>query len=177
MSNRTCVEDDCGIAIPIEARVRVLRCRPHQRERELAAKREYNLTYAANRLSVPDRCIADGCERDSWSRKMCRMHYRRWDRANGGSHPPSDSTPRGWAANRFSQYGITEDDYDRMLIQQGGNCAICSVAMSSPFIDHNHATGAVRALLCRHCNSALGFLRDSPRVAIEAAQYLKRHSA
>lgn len=54
-------------------------------------------------------------------------------------------------------YGITIEDYDRMLEEQGGLCAICR---NPPItyrlaVDHDHDTGAVRGLLCPPCNRAL----------------------
>jgi hypothetical protein len=42
-------------------------------------------------------------------------------------------------------------------------------------VDHDHATGRVRALLCHVHNTALGMLQDDPKMAEEAAAYLHRH--
>ena len=44
------------------------------------------------------------------------------------------------------------------------------------FIDHNHKTNKVRALLCLHCNSAIGFLREDVNVAKKVIEYLKEHN-
>lgn len=75
------------------------------------------------------------------------------------------------------RYGITPDDYDRMLAEQGGLCAICrqperSNRNRSLAVDHNHRTGLVRGLLCSHCNRAIGLLADDPTRLIRALAYL-----
>ncbi|KKL81777.1 hypothetical protein LCGC14_1991340 [marine sediment metagenome] len=71
-------------------------------------------------------------------------------------------------------YGITLEDYERMLKEQGGGCAICGVAPKklSHAVDHNHKTGKVRGILCHMCNRGLAFFRDKPERLTEAAAYL-----
>lgn len=69
---------------------------------------------------------------------------------------------------------MTPEQYDAMLSEQAGRCAICQDRPPRLYIDHDHATGEVRGLLCNRCNVALGFLRDSPEAAIAAAMYLSR---
>src|ERR1700676_774643 len=58
------------------------------------------------------------------------------------------------------QYGITFEEYNTMFESQGGCCAICKVHQSNfqkrLYIDHNHKTGKVRALLCVNCNMLIG---------------------
>ncbi len=75
-------------------------------------------------------------------------------------------------------YGITEEDYQRMLAEQGGACAICrtkSPGRRTRFsIDHCHATGKVRGLLCTQCNIGIGYLKDSEERLIAAAAYLRK---
>jgi hypothetical protein len=72
-------------------------------------------------------------------------------------------------------YGLSVEDYDAMLERQGGVCAICKRKPERPlFVDHCHATGKVRGLLCHGCNSALGFMCDDPRVTAAATEYLLR---
>jgi len=77
----------------------------------------------------------------------------------------------------MSRYGITVDDYDRMLEEQGGCCAICNTDTPSGrrgrfSIDHNHETGEVRGLLCQKCNAGLGYFKDSPTILATALKYL-----
>jgi hypothetical protein len=64
-------------------------------------------------------------------------------------------------SNLKSKYGITQLDYDKMLISQNNKCAICDRDMHKYgkifCVDHNHSTGNVRGLLCDPCNYGLGF--------------------
>jgi hypothetical protein len=80
------------------------------------------------------------------------------------------------------QYGITPEDYDEMLAAQGGVCAICGQTewfidprKGTPrclSVDHCHATGKVRGLLCGRCNRSIGHFEDNPEIIARAAAYL-----
>lgn len=63
-----------------------------------------------------------------------------------------------------------------MLQTQGGLCAICRAAPAA-HVDHDHATNAVRELLCFNCNGGLGQFRDDPAVLLAAVAYLEKHRA
>ncbi|WP_164903758.1 endonuclease VII domain-containing protein [Nonomuraea polychroma] len=69
------------------------------------------------------------------------------------------------------RYGITEDDFERMLAQQGGLCAICRVVPGT-FVDHSHETGQVRGVLCFNCNNGLGHFGDNTMLLELAALFL-----
>lgn len=78
----------------------------------------------------------------------------------------------------WAKYKMTLDDYDRMVESQGGMCFLCDADdPQTPHgfwhVDHNHATGVVRKLLCSPCNLALGLFRDSPEVLRRAADYVE----
>lgn len=77
-----------------------------------------------------------------------------------------------WRANLKRYEGMTLEDWWALLIAQSGRCAICCDPMTSPHVDHNHATEAVRGLLCDHCNHGLGKFRDDPGRLRAAADYL-----
>lgn len=67
------------------------------------------------------------------------------------------------------------EKYAAMLQAQGGGCAICSSRPDHKrlSIDHDHASGAIRGLLCTACNWALGQFKDDPERFIAAAEYLR----
>jgi hypothetical protein len=72
------------------------------------------------------------------------------------------------------RYGISAAEADIMLGTQGGVCAMCRTAPAA-HVDHDHATGAVRALLCLDCNGGLGQFRDDPWLMRMAALYVEHH--
>jgi len=77
------------------------------------------------------------------------------------------------------KYGITFDDFKAMLKNQNYKCEICGIHQAELHyrmnVDHDHSTGKVRGLLCRPCNHAIGLLKDDPRNAARASEYLKLH--
>lgn len=80
--------------------------------------------------------------------------------------------------NCLRRHGITLEQRHEMYIKQKGLCGICNQFMdeNSCFIDHDHKTDKNRELLCRHCNSGLGFFKDNQIYLQKAIDYLDRHS-
>lgn len=75
------------------------------------------------------------------------------------------------------RYGLTPEQYDELAEAQGFVCALCFEACPTGkqlAVDHDHASGRVRGLLCRTCNAGLGSLKDSPELLRRAADYLDR---
>lgn len=82
-----------------------------------------------------------------------------------------------WAGALRRDYGLSVEAFDAMLIAQDGRCATCSVPFGPTratfeHVDHCHATGRVRGLLCPACNKALGLARDNPTVLFNMYLYL-----
>lgn len=76
-------------------------------------------------------------------------------------------------------YDITQEQYDKMLADQGGVCAICKKTNRKNkrlCIDHCHKTDKVRGLLCDDCNLMLGHSKDNEDVLREAISYLERNT-
>lgn len=67
----------------------------------------------------------------------------------------NDERCRAWRYKKI--YGITLEEYDKLLKEQNGLCAICKVVPVSNklAVDHDHDTGTVRGLLCPRCNRAV----------------------
>lgn len=79
---------------------------------------------------------------------------------------------RGW--RRAGIVGMSLDRFDEMQREQRGQCAICRAVPSKWVVDHDHETGAVRALLCSNCNVGLGMFGEDAQRLIAAAAYLKQ---
>lgn len=88
-------------------------------------------------------------------------------------------TPRKRDRQLHRRYGITLAQYEELLSQQAGTCAICS-RPAKPHralaVDHSHTSGSVRGLLCDPCNAALGAFQDSPKVLTRALAYLLKET-
>lgn len=74
------------------------------------------------------------------------------------------------------EYGLTLDDYDRILESQGGHCAVCDRRSNDDgtrlHVDHDHATGKVRGILCGQHNRAFGLVADDPTTLLRMLEYI-----
>jgi len=125
-----------------------------------------------------------GCERYRKNEYMNkyrienRLEIRERDNAWRKKHPD-----RVRNMNLKKIYGITNEEYDRMLIEQNYECKICKVKHqphsreSRLHIDHCHKSTKIRGLLCGQCNKGLGHFRDDPGLLLIAIAYLKKHSS
>lgn len=74
-----------------------------------------------------------------------------------------------------ARYGLRPGEYGLIKEAQAGVCAICQRARGARrrlSVDHNHATGEVRGLLCSPCNQLLGHARDDPEFFLRCVAYL-----
>ena len=69
---------------------------------------------------------------------------------------------------------ISEQQYEELSSKE--NCESCKRPLTKKCIDHDHATGKVRGVLCNNCNTALGLLYDDPEKIKALGDYLTRHS-
>ena len=91
------------------------------------------------------------------------------------AHWNSKKTPAESRAQNLKRYGLTPEAFDAMSRGQNGCCAICEQQPDHTlYVDHCHTTGAVRGLLCRKCNFAIGLLEDSPERLDAAKRYLQK---
>jgi hypothetical protein len=70
------------------------------------------------------------------------------------------------------RYGVTAEQVEAMIAEQGGVCAIC-LDRPAEHVDHDHETGEVRGVLCFTCNVGLGNFRDRPDLLDRAVHYLE----
>ena len=154
----------------------------------------------------PVECVEDGCSEPVKSKGLCKMHYQRFlrhghtryrDRKKAAKQCSIDgcgdilyakslchahyAKQRKWRAA-----GVDATRYQEMLREQGGVCAICSQPERTAdglsgkpkdlAVDHDHATGAVRALLCSACNTAIGLFNDDITLLAKAQAYVIQYS-
>lgn len=131
-------------------------------------------------------CKAYRKENVSGQRASSRKHYKK----NPGKRIAATKAwrQRNAQANRFAKFrarirsvfGITVEEWARMYDAQDRSCAICLARLEfdrSTTVDHCHATGMVRGLLCQQCNRGIGMLRDDATVLERAVEYIKNGGA
>jgi hypothetical protein len=134
-------------------------------------------TKSLDRFSPHERC-AQGVYPDC---KDCR---NAWARAKYARDPEAilvpqraarARRPRGPAGTRkLNRYGLTDEEFVRMVDEQEGRCAICGAEPDVLVVDHCHETDVVRGLLCRWCNVGLGMFREDLSALERAHSYLER---
>lgn len=102
-----------------------------------------------------------------------RLKAARWREKN-----PERAKLIAYRTKIRTKYGITLEEYEERLNKQKYTCAICKTSdpgdgVRQFSVDHDHATGEVRGLLCRSCNSGLGHFKDNVNFLAVAIDYLK----
>lgn len=89
---------------------------------------------------------------------------------------------RNSAYKKMIRHNLTQEGYNALFAAQNGVCAICKkpeVAVRRGkvlplHIDHDHATGEVRGLLCFSCNVGLGMFKDNLNNLYSAVNYMEK---
>ena len=80
-------------------------------------------------------------------------------------------------ANRKYAYGLSEIDFQGLLLRQDNKCAICRTDNNkgvSFSVDHNHDNGKIRGLLCNQCNRGIGLLKENINILTSAIKYIEQ---
>lgn len=106
--------------------------------------------------------------------KECRVDQKRErDRLD-----PYEKKRRTRNSNLKRKFGITIDEYDEMLFEQGGECFICGEKQNGNkelSVDHDHVTGKIRSLLCSRCNTFVGYVESNPNLLSKVMDYIKSY--
>ena len=111
-----------------------------------------------------------------WCKACVNKKYKKYYKEN----------PEMFRKHNLKRYGITPEDKEKMLENQGYKCAICGEEIflfrdtknkkkDIAHVDHDHDTGEVRGLLCDKCNRGLGYFRDNTEYLLSAVSYLKKN--
>ena len=96
---------------------------------------------------------------------------KKWQAQNPDKLPNLDQNR---ISSRKRNFGIYENDYAQMLVDQNNSCAICKKEIWwEAAVDHCHTTNVVRGLLCRKCNLGLGGFKDNIETIRKAIAYVK----
>lgn len=144
----------------------------------------YNKDYFAQlRADRKAKGLCLSCGKHPVPCEPCKTRNREYMR-NKRAGIPKEAKQKVWREKRDYhlkyRFGIGVAEYNEMLRQQNGGCAICGTTDSKDSrtkhfsIDHCHATGKIRGLLCNNCNRALGGFEDSIEHLKAAINYLKR---
>src|SRR3990167_3567526 len=91
--------------------------------------------------------------------KLCaNARAKEWNKGRYGIRKAKDPMCHRRAQLRV-RYGLTVEHYKQMEVNQGGRCLLCGKTCRL-VVDHNHATGQVRGLLCSSCNKVLGYIEN-----------------
>ena len=129
-----------------------------------ADKKAYYKAYDAKR----DKAKRNAIGRASYTRNKAAINENRRNKYAAGDRKRA-----------LAVYGLTPSDFEALFVKQEGKCAVKLCSKWLPFsgrgvhVDHNHATGKVRGLLCNHCNIGLGHFKESPDMLQSALDYLQ----
>lgn len=70
----------------------------------------------------------------------------------------------------YKNYGLSKEEYDSLMFE--AKCKIC-LSKERLVIDHCHKTGDIRGILCGHCNTGIGMLKDNTKLLQSAISYLQ----
>jgi hypothetical protein len=80
-------------------------------------------------------------------------------------------------AHLARKYGLSIDNYEKLLEEQSYKCAICGSTGSGQdsdrfVVDHCHNSGRVRGLLCWPCNIGIGMFKERPDLIERVVRYM-----
>ena len=158
------------------------------------AVREWQRLYETG-LSLSEVAVATGVPRPTIAWRLARIGTKLRTGARKKRTEPRTVYMRDYrrAWHLEKTYGLTVEQFDALVLTQSGRCAIC-LKVPAPTatgyrgkshkrdpnmgvlrVDHDHATGKVRGLLCHGCNVALGHFKSDLGLLDNAKKYLIEH--
>jgi hypothetical protein len=86
----------------------------------------------------------------------CSKDYRRW-------------------TNIKRRYKISKEQYLQIIKEQDEKCVICHLPTGPrSVVDHCHASGVVRGVICNNCNLLIGLSKEDKEILERAIEYLNK---
>jgi hypothetical protein len=162
---------------------------PETKKRVLEAVKKLNYTYnvmptmkmcTVCKVAKPFEDFYDGYkakkQRDVVNKKYPHSRCKDCDHARVKVYHKNNRakvTKQQLISHRRREYGLTEEEYNNMVLSQNNMCAICNKPSDRTLhIDHDHITGKVRGLLCSNCNLGIGLLQEDLIILDRAIEYL-----
>jgi hypothetical protein len=139
-------------------------------------------------------CSVPECGKKYLAKDLCTNHYalmkrngspekqiRKWQIGCAIADCEEKYAGNGYCMRHYEmqrKYNLAPEDYEKILQKQNNVCAICNNPAvngnsKSLAVDHDHATGNVRGLLCSNCNRGIGLLGDNIEILKSAITYLE----
>jgi len=156
--------------------------RNEQSCKDKEARKQYNKSYYQNNR---DKFRVKPEHRDERNRKRREQYASNPElqqKLKADAKKWRESNPQKAKRIRIRKYGLSYEQFEQMVLDQGGKCAICGYSdrkkpLFFPVIDHCHKTGKVRGLLCMNCNQGLGRFKDNATFLKNAIAYLHKNLA
>lgn len=142
------------------------------REKQKEYNRRYHQANPKPKKTAEQKAERNRIRRERYATDAVYREKVKADRVEANRRNPH----RKRAGRLKSTYGLTTEAFDEMAGSQNHRCAICRQPKKL-VVDHCHATGRVRGLLCQQCNIAVGHMQDDPAIMRAAAHYLDSSSS
>lgn len=130
--------------------------------------KEHVKDYLKSKASTKNKQRNKKYAKDKVYREKVKANVREYNRTH----------PNKKREQHLKEYGLTIDEYNKIMELQNNSCAICKepfINSKHTHVDHDHNKNTVRGILCGSCNLGLGKFYDSPVYLLSAIEYLRRY--
>lgn len=114
-------------------------------------------------------------------KQCCSNYNKEWQAKNPekarAAWRTAEKKSRNLHRDRARRYGLTQEELTKLIDDANGVCTLCGRLPNKYLVvDHCHASGEVRNILCEPCNQALGLFQDNVEFLKKAIKYLEKHA-
>lgn len=168
----------CGQEKPLESFYRHPKMKDGRLNKCIDCVRSYSRQWHdanRDRISAREKARRSTAEYKARKNELNRRSVENYRKRMGDEAYKARQNRKAMVARLKASHGLTVEQLEKMLADQGHACAICREPLAltgNRNVDHDHETGRIRGLLCRPCNTGLGNFRDDPEVVESAIAYL-----